>query len=63
MKKHLLWQNEWIKLQNCINKDFNVCAPCDKCGKAYCGLVWYSIKSKIVYCIKCFDPRGIKIGV
>lgn len=54
----IVYENEWVKVNNLMNKRFDSSRPCSICGKLFCGNVWYSIKTKIVKCLKCFTPEG-----
>lgn len=57
MKGKILHEGEWVRVRNMMNKDFRAGAPCVSCKKMSCGMVWYSIKSKKVRCMKCGIPE------
>lgn len=57
MKMKVLWDGEFSKVTNLQNKNFNANSPCKKCGSFKVEPVWYSIKTKDVYCLKCFTPK------
>jgi len=56
MKWKTIEGGEWVKVQNLLNIHFNACRPCSVCGKLSCELVWYSIKTHEVRCLKCGLP-------
>ncbi len=53
----MLYSGQWVKVRNMMNKKFAAGAPCSICRKMSCGMVWWSIKSKEVRCLGCFDAE------
>lgn len=49
-------EEEWVNVRNFMNKSFRAQGPCSICKAMKCNMVWYSIKSKEVRCMKCFAP-------
>ena len=55
--KRALYLGEWIR----VRADNRLCAgrPCSGCREARGRVpVWYSIKTKEVRCLKCFDAEA-----
>ena len=49
-------EEEWVNVRNNRNKRFRARGPCSICNALTCAMVWYSIKTKEVRCMKCFTP-------
>ena len=50
---------EWVNVRNYRNKTFKwACSPCSICYQMAVGMVWYSIISDQVRCMKCFTPTN-----
>jgi hypothetical protein len=61
MKSKLLYNGEWVRVRNMMNKHFAANGPCSQCRALSCSVVWYSMKTKEVRCLKCFTPPdGVK---
>jgi len=56
MKSKVLYNGEWVRVRNIMNKHFAANRPCSQCRVLSCSVVWYSIKTKEVRCLKCFTP-------
>lgn len=55
------FDGEWVSISpNGISKKWNVWGECKKCKRASCAPHWYSIKSKKLYCKKCFTPKVLR---
>jgi hypothetical protein len=54
---HALYLEEWIRIRNGMNRRFPVYSPCSIC-KAPRRDVWYSIKTREVRCLRCFDAEA-----
>jgi hypothetical protein len=54
---YTLYLDQWIRLCN-RNTRFRTRGPCSRCGAVKRTLVWYSIKTHEVRCLKCFDAVG-----
>ena len=51
-----VFDGEWVKVKNFMNRKFNAAGPCEHCRAMRCEMVWYSINSKKIRCLKCFTP-------
>lgn len=58
MRYKIVYEGEWVRVANLRNKNFNACSPCEICKSLTAGTVWYSTKSHVVRCLKCFTPEG-----
>lgn len=57
MRGKILYCGQWVKVRNMMNKRFRANSPCSVCGRWACAPVWYSITTKEVRCLKCFDAE------
>lgn len=55
-----VFDGEWVKVRNFMNKRFNASGLCEICTGLSCGMVWYSIKTKAIRCVKCFTPKILR---
>lgn len=56
-KRKLVWDGEWIRIQCLVNQTFVPENPsCEWCGRATCSTVWFSIRTRRIRCLKCFEP-------
>ena len=57
MRYHAVFLGEWVRVRNLIHGRIRADRPCSICRTAKCAPVWYSIKTKEVRCLKCFDAE------
>ena len=50
-----VYAGEWIEMGNIMNKNVPGHTPCALCGNSSSGRAWFSIKTKAVRCMICFD--------
>jgi hypothetical protein len=55
-KSYALYLGEWIRI--CTNARPCGGTACSGCGKVKRTLVWRSIKTREVRCLKCFDAEA-----
>jgi hypothetical protein len=60
MASYLIYDGEWIRIRNLMNRRFRG-GPCEVCNGERINMVWYSIKTKRVRCFKCFDAEAEEI--
>ena len=58
MRYHAVFLGEWVRVRNLMHGRIRADRPCSICRTAKCAPVWYSIKTKEVRCLKCFDAEG-----
>jgi hypothetical protein len=58
MRTHAVYLEEWVRVRNFMNNQFRADSPCSICRTAKCAPVWYSIKTREVRCLKCFDAEA-----
>ena len=58
MRGKPIYCDEWVKVKNLMNKYFAAARPCSQCLSLSCASVWYSVKTKEVRCVKCFDAEA-----
>ena len=51
----IVWAGEWVKVRNFMNRRFRAADLCSICRRGSCAMVWYSIKTREVRCLKCFN--------
>ena len=51
-------EEEWVNVRNFMNSNFRAADKCSICSAMKCVMVWYSIKTREVRCMKCFTPEG-----
>jgi len=56
MKAKTVIGGEWVRVRNLMNKRFGAASPCSRCRRLACEPVWYSIRTREVRCMRCFDP-------
>jgi len=54
---HAVYLDEWVRVRNLMNTRFHACSPCSICKTVRCAPVWYSVKTREVRCLKCFDAE------
>jgi len=57
MSYKIVYDGEWVKVRNMMNKWFSASRPCSVCREFKVKSVWYSVKTKEVRCLKCFTPK------
>jgi hypothetical protein len=57
-KSKLLYCGEWVKVRNMMNKHFPAGGACELWRRMSCAPVWWSIGTRRVRCMKCFDAEG-----
>jgi len=58
MRYRTVFLDEWVRVRNLMHGRIRADRPCSICRTAKCATVWYSIKTKEVRCLKCFDAEG-----
>jgi hypothetical protein len=54
----IVYDSEWVRVRNLMNKHFHAAQPCAICRRLACSVVWYSLRTKTVRCTDCFTPKG-----
>jgi hypothetical protein len=57
MIARLLHADQWVRVRNFMNPRFPAASPCSICLRAACEMVWYSIRTGEVKCMRCFTPE------
>jgi hypothetical protein len=60
-KYYTVHLGEWIRIRNSMSRWFHAGKPCLICGTFKRAPVWYSLKTRKVRCLKCFDAEDVDL--
>lgn len=52
-----LFGDEWVRVENFMNKNFPAAGPCSICRTMKAEPVWFNVKTKVVKCMQCVDGK------
>ena len=60
MRGKLVFAGEWVKVANLMGKHYAPVDPgCELCRRLTCAVVWFSIKTRRVRCMKCVPKESM----
>jgi hypothetical protein len=55
---HTVWAGEWVRT-TLLSKRFRpAISTCEFCCRGSCGPYWFSLRTRMVRCYRCFDAEA-----